>query len=69
MAIDLIKDKKHLTEKGLHNIIAIKASMNREDLSDVIKAAFPSSARFVCEHMSMFTLLPSVRRNSYYTYK
>lgn len=38
-AFELIQQKKHLTLEGLHNIVAIKSSMNR-GLSNELKAAF-----------------------------
>jgi len=39
-AIQLMKQKEHLTEAGLAKIVAIKASMNR-GLSEELKVAFP----------------------------
>ena len=39
-AVELIKNKEHLTEEGLHKIVAIKASMNL-GLSESLKADFP----------------------------
>ena len=39
--IQLMNDKKHLTLEGLHEIISIKASINK-GLTDVLKAAFPN---------------------------
>ena len=39
--IELMNDKKHLTLEGLHEIISIKASINK-GLTDVLKAAFPN---------------------------
>lgn len=35
-----MKRKEHLTLEGLHQIVAIKASMNR-GLSEMLKVAFP----------------------------
>jgi hypothetical protein len=37
----IIKTKEHLTEKGFHKILALRASINR-GLSDKLKAAFPN---------------------------
>jgi hypothetical protein len=40
-AFDIVKSKNHLTEEGLLQIVAIKASLNK-GLSDELKAAFPN---------------------------
>ena len=40
-AFYIVKNKEHLTMEGLHNIVAIKASMNT-GLSNELKAAFPN---------------------------
>ena len=40
LAYFIIKNKEHLTNEGLHRIVAIRASMNL-GLSDVLKKAFP----------------------------
>ena len=40
-AMDLIQKKEHLTLAGLHKIVAIKAAMNKELLSDELKKFFP----------------------------
>jgi hypothetical protein len=39
--LDLIQNQEHLTEQGLHKIVAIRGSLNR-GLTDELKAAFPS---------------------------
>jgi hypothetical protein len=39
-AIELIKNKEHLTLEGLHKIASIKAILNK-GLTDELKAAFP----------------------------
>ena len=39
MAVDLIKNKEHLTEEGFRKIIAIRVSMNL-GLSDKLKGNF-----------------------------
>ena len=41
MAVNLIKNKQHLTKEGLGKIVGIKASMNL-GLSDQLKIAFPN---------------------------
>ena len=41
MAVNLIKNKQHLTKEGLDKIVGIKASMNL-GLSDQLKIAFPN---------------------------
>ena len=40
-ALDLYKNKEHLTEQGLQKIVAIRATLNR-GLTDSLKAAFPT---------------------------
>jgi hypothetical protein len=35
-------NKEHLTQEGLQKLVAIKASMNKENLSDKLKSAFPN---------------------------
>lgn len=40
-AVELMKDKKHLTSEGLLNIISIKASLNL-GLSSALKTALPN---------------------------
>lgn len=40
-ALDLYKNKEHLTEQGLQKIVAIRATLNR-GLTDSLKAAFPA---------------------------
>lgn len=40
-AFNLIKNKEHLTDKGLHLIVAIRGSINR-GLTDQLKASFSS---------------------------
>ena len=37
-AFELVKSKQHLTKEGLTNIVAIKASINK-DLSDALKTS------------------------------
>lgn len=41
--IDIISRKEHLSEKGLQQIVNIKASMNFEKLSGNLKASFPNT--------------------------
>ena len=41
-AVNLMKNKEHLTKEGLQQIVNIKASMNR-GLSPELKAAFPNT--------------------------
>jgi len=41
-AVELMKQKEHLTEEGLRKLVAIKASMNK-GLSDELKLAFPDT--------------------------
>jgi hypothetical protein len=38
--IELMNNKKHLTMEGLHEIVSIKASINR-GITDELKTAFP----------------------------
>jgi len=40
-AFDIIKDKKHLTIEGLHDLISIRASLNK-GLAERLKLAFPN---------------------------
>jgi len=40
LAIALLKNKEHLTEKGFHQILAIKSSMNK-GLSEELQLVFP----------------------------
>jgi hypothetical protein len=40
-AFDIIKDKKHLTIEGLHDLISIRASLNK-GLGERLKLAFPN---------------------------
>lgn len=40
-AFDIINDKKHLTIEGLHELISIRASLNK-GLTDRLKLAFPN---------------------------
>lgn len=40
-AVEIIKNKEHLTLEGLQKIVAIRSTLNR-GLSDTLKAAFPS---------------------------
>jgi len=40
MAVNLIKNKEHLTKEGLRKIVAIKASINK-GLSNTLKEIFP----------------------------
>jgi len=40
-AFDIIKDKKHLTIEGLHDLIGIRASLNK-GLAERLKLAFPN---------------------------
>jgi hypothetical protein len=42
-AYELINRKEHLTIEGLHKIVAIKATMNNNGLSDDLKAAFSNT--------------------------
>lgn len=42
MAVQLIKNKNHLTKEGLERIVAIKASLNK-GLTEELKAAFPKT--------------------------
>ena len=37
----IVKTKEHLTLEGLKKTLALKASINKGDLPDNIKAAFP----------------------------
>jgi hypothetical protein len=39
--INLMKEGKHITLEGLNRIISIKATLNRGELSDALKLAFP----------------------------
>lgn len=39
-AVEIVKNKEHLTLEGLQKIVAIRATLNR-GLSDILKAAFP----------------------------
>ena len=41
-AIKLVLNKEHITTEGLQKIVAIKASMNRRNLSPKLKEAFPN---------------------------
>jgi hypothetical protein len=49
LAYNLIKNKNHLTEKGLLELVALKAVLNQGISLDLSKA-FPSSARFVSRY-------------------
>lgn len=40
--IELMNQKEHLTISGLHKIVAIRASINANGLSEKLKAAFPN---------------------------
>jgi len=40
LAISLLKNKEHLTEKGFNQILAIKSSMNK-GLSEELQLVFP----------------------------
>jgi hypothetical protein len=40
-ALDIYKNKEHLTEQGLQKIVAIRGTINR-GLTDSLKAAFPN---------------------------
>lgn len=44
-AVEIIKNKEHLTLQGLEKIVAIRATLNR-GLSDTLKAAFPAIVPF-----------------------
>ena len=41
-AFYIVKNKEHLSSEGLQKLAAIKASMNKENLSDKLKSAFPN---------------------------
>lgn len=56
-AFDIIKDKKHLTIEGLHELISIRASLNK-GLSDRLKKAFPNIKPVVRPEVSNFSLVP-----------
>ena len=42
LAFNIVINKEHLTQEGLKKLVAIKASMNRENISDGLKSAFPN---------------------------
>ena len=42
LAFNIVINKEHLTQGGLEKLVAIKASMNRKNLSDGLKSAFPN---------------------------
>lgn len=42
LAFNSVKNKEHLTSEGLQKLVSIKASMNKENLSDKLKSAFPN---------------------------
>jgi hypothetical protein len=55
-AFDIINDKKHLTIEGLHELISIRASLNK-GLADRLKLAFPNIKPVVRPEIPIFSFL------------
>jgi len=55
-AFDIIKDKKHLTIEGLHDLISIRASLNK-GLFERLKLAFPNIKPVVRPALPLWTLM------------
>jgi hypothetical protein len=59
-AFDIINDKKHLTIEGLHELISIRASLNK-GLADRLKLAFPNIKPVVRPEIPIFSPSFSLR--------
>jgi len=57
-AFDIIKDKKHLTIEGLHDLISIRASLNK-GLAERLKLAFPNIKPVVRPEIPNFSKKPN----------
>lgn len=64
-ALEIINDKKHLTIEGLHELISLRASLNK-GLPERLKLAFPSIKPAVRPVVSNFSLLPNNSNISYW---
>lgn len=58
-AFDIINDKKHLTIEGLHELISIRASLNK-GLADRLKLAFPNIKPVVRPEIPIFSFKPNL---------
>ena len=64
-ALDILNDKKHLNIDGLHELISLRASLNK-GLPERLKLAFPSIKPAVRPVVSNFSLLPNNSNINYW---